>query len=72
MLARLERGAELGRGAVRAVTGQVWLLLLEEALPGEALLSTGCLKLRATCLGTASLRLAQSHRNLHPASKESS
>lgn len=57
---------------MRAVTGQVWLLLLEEALLGEVLLSTGCLKPRATCLGSASLRLAQSHRNLHPASKESS
>lgn len=53
---------------VRAVTGQVWLLLLL----GEAVLSTGRLKLRATCLGSASARLAQSHRNLHPASKESS
>lgn len=44
-----------------------WLLLVEEAL-----LSTGCLKLRATCLGFSSFSLAQSHRNSHPASKSPS
>lgn len=43
---------------------QFWLLLVEEAL-----LSTECMKLRATCLGSSSFRLAKSHRNSHPASK---
>lgn len=43
---------------MQAVAAQFWLLLLEEAL-----LSTGCMKLRATCLGSSSFRFAQSYRN---------
>jgi len=66
VFAWLGRRAELGSGVVQAVTMQFGLLLVEETL-----LSTGCMKLRATCLGVSSFKLAQSRRNLYPAWKES-